>query len=391
MHSDNATSSSPMHASAPQFQFVHETSFARGMGQGRPSKTGVKGPPKWSSAQVLGEALRLPGHVQHIPKPLAPVSIYGIEPGQLVSWHNDLVAASRSKLVPSPTGLRRQRKDTPILLGIVASFPGAYDSANPQYLRWRQLVTAWVLNRYGADHVAYGLEHGDEATGHLHFGVHNFGASVKPLMAGPMAVAHAEECGVPKQEHGFAYRRGCQLLQDQFQDQVGRACGLERLSPNPRSRRDRTVHLKARAAEELELARAVRKRAEAQENSARELEYQLATKVEKLQRTKVALAAQHGADIDHLREAARETQRRMNNKRAEVERTWQEASEAKNAMVHAASALRIENERRESLMAERETSFMQLIAVAFPDARERTKLLQQFGLRVHKPNVRKQT
>lgn len=389
MPSENEPPSMPNPASAPQFQFVHESSFAPVMGQGRPSKTGVKGKAKWSSVQALAEALRLPGHVQHIENPLPPISIYGIDPGQLVSWHNELVAASKTKMVPSATGPRRQRRDTPVLLGVVASFPGAYDPTNPEYLRWRELVTVWVLERYGKAHVAYGLEHADETTGHLHFGIHNFGASVKPMMAGPMAVAHAAECGVPKPEFGFVYKRGCQLLQDQFYEKVGRACGLGRLSPNPRSRRDRAAHLKTRAAEEYQIARVFRDHAAAREMAAQELELQLSIRVSELERTKVELASRRGGDIAHIRLAARETDRRTRAKLAEAQRTWQEASAAKNAMVLAAAALQAENERREKLAARREQGFMQLITMAFPDPYERTKLLQQFGLQGRKPDLGK--
>lgn len=370
----------PNHPSVAQFQFVHEASFAPSMGQGRPSKTGVRGPPKWSSAQVLAEALRLPGHVQHIAKPMPPVPIFGIDPSQLVSWHDDLVVSSRSKLVPSRTGLRRQRSDTPILLGVIASFPGPYDPTSQSYLRWRELVIEWVLSRYGNDRVAYGLEHGDESTGHLHFGIHNHGASVKFLMAGPMAVAHAEKLGVPRQDYGAAYRRGCQLLQDEFQKKVGGPCGLGRISPNPRGRRDRTVHLHARAAQEFESARLARQRAETREKAVSEVESELASKCKQLEQTKVALAALRDSQALQIRESMKLADRRVRAKLAEADRLWQEASDAKEASVVAAVALRAANQGREVQVAEREKNFMQLIAQAFPDALEQARLLRRFGL-----------
>lgn len=55
---ENETPLIPNAASQSQFQFVCETSFAPAKGQGRPSKTGAKGRPIWSSAHVLEKALR---------------------------------------------------------------------------------------------------------------------------------------------------------------------------------------------------------------------------------------------------------------------------------------------------------------------------------------------
>ena len=58
-----------------------------------------------------------------------------------MGWQNDLVTPSKSKMFFSPMDLRRQRKDTFVLIGLVALFPGAYNLKNPEYLRWLELVT----------------------------------------------------------------------------------------------------------------------------------------------------------------------------------------------------------------------------------------------------------
>ena len=378
-----------MAGSPPRYQFVHETSFASVMGQGRPSKSGVKGKAKWSSTHIVGEVLRLPGHIQHIAQPSAPISIYGIDPSQIMGWHNDLVAASKSIIVSSSTGLRRQRKDTPILLGVVASYPGTYDPFNSEYLRWRDLVTEWVLVRYGKEHVAFGLEHADESTGHLHFGIHNFGGSVKPLMAGPKAVAEAQKSGLHKSDLGHAYRLGCKLLQDEFQEKVGKACGLARISPHPRIRRERATHLRLLAAEERDLAREARLQAEALSAKAKARESELAEKARLLDMLKVEFASRRDADIARIQATAKEASRRIRTKSDEARQTWQEANEAKIAMIDATEVLMAENERRDATMSRRERSFMKLIETVFPDQRERTNLLRQFGLTGQDPIVQR--
>ena len=151
---------------------------------------------------------------------------------------------SLSVKVPTVHGLRRQRSDTPILMCLVVSYRKHPRNRNDSdCVDWRARTISWIRQRYGDEHIACILEHEDEGHQHLHVFLHNSGASVKPLMAGEIAVAKARGAGVPKSELGKAYKAGCKDLLDSYWYDVGSACGLSRQSPSPRQRVSRYRHI----------------------------------------------------------------------------------------------------------------------------------------------------
>ena len=76
---------------------------------------------KLSAAQVVGEAARLAGCAPHVSEPVTPRTLYGLGADELEQWCADLVAAAGQQVDEKG---RKQRKDTAILMGVVASYQG---------------------------------------------------------------------------------------------------------------------------------------------------------------------------------------------------------------------------------------------------------------------------
>ena len=223
----NTSSQSPTSSIASQPLFLREQAFAR-----------VKAAKStWSADDVVNEALRIRGHCAHVESPSPPIIHYGVDASQLQSWLDELELKSLSVKVPTVHGLRRQRSDTPILMCVVVSHPKHPRNRNdPDCVDWRARTISWIRQRYGDEHIACILEHEDEGHQHLHVFLHNSGASVKPMMAGEIAVARARGAGAPKGELGRAYKAGCKELLDSYWRDVGSVSGLSRQSPSPRQR-----------------------------------------------------------------------------------------------------------------------------------------------------------
>ena len=126
------------------FQFMHAEVFAVGAGQARPAKKGGKvvrtNERKLSAAQVVGEAARLAGCAPHVSEPVTPRTLYGLGADELEQWCADLVGTAGQQVDEKG---RKQRKDTAILMGVVASYPGPPDEGDPNYVRWKALNVAY--------------------------------------------------------------------------------------------------------------------------------------------------------------------------------------------------------------------------------------------------------
>ena len=204
--------------------------------QAAPTKSGGKRPGsgKRSARDIVAEAIRAPEAAPHVPHPQPPRVLHGMEADELPIWCEQLEVVARDQTVPMRDGkARRQRSDTPILMGMVASYPGPADEGDPAYVRWRDLTAAWSLERYG-DAVVSILEHADEPHGHVHVLVASRGRSVKPLHAGYAASLAALDAGGTRKEQGIAYAGGCRTLQDDYHERVAIPCGLARIGPRRR-------------------------------------------------------------------------------------------------------------------------------------------------------------
>ena len=120
-----------------------QRSLALGQGRrGQPKKGGKvvrTNERKLSAAQVVGEAARLAGCAPHVSEPVTPRTLYGLGADELEQWCADLVATAGQQVEKG----RKQRKDTAILMGVVASYPGPPDEGDPNYVRWKALNVAY--------------------------------------------------------------------------------------------------------------------------------------------------------------------------------------------------------------------------------------------------------
>jgi hypothetical protein len=218
------------------FQFLRQECYASVRSQTAPTKSGGKrlGGGKRAAREIVAEATRAPDSTPHVQHPAPPRVLHGIDTDELLIWCEQLETVARDQTVPMRDGkTRRQRSDTPILMGMVASYPGPADEGDPEYVRWRDLTAAWSLKRYG-DTVVSILEHTDEPHGHVHVLVASGGRSVKPLHAGYAASLAAQNAGATRKEQGIAYAGGCRALQDDYHQQVAIPCGLARIGPRRR-------------------------------------------------------------------------------------------------------------------------------------------------------------
>lgn len=231
---NQTTTKSTQKSNTPPAQFFHESAFAR-VAAARS---------KWSASDIVAEALRVPAHCAHVKNVLPPIHHYGVEPSKLQSLLTAIEEESKTVEVPtSKLGLRKQRSDTPIVVGAVFSIPHhPRERDAPFCVAWRARTIRWIRRHYRDERIMCILEHVDEDHQHLHVLVHNLGASVKPLMAGHEAVQKARQAGIDK-DLGEVYCAGCVALQDAYWAAVSAPVGMARLSPNPRRRRSRQKHI----------------------------------------------------------------------------------------------------------------------------------------------------
>jgi hypothetical protein len=217
------------------FQFFREECFARARSQGAPTTRRGKTarsrrpPGRISAMDVIAEACRYAGATPHVGAPQPPRVLHGLGPADLQVWYAQVCALADAQRTPVGTGTRKQRMDTPILLGAVASYPELANESNCGYVEWRDLTLAFMRQRYGA-HLVTVLEHVDEAHGHVHALVANHGASVKTLHAGHAAAMKL----VGPKPRSDAYKGAERALQDEFHAQVAGPCGLARVGPRRR-------------------------------------------------------------------------------------------------------------------------------------------------------------
>lgn len=320
------------------FQFFREEAYAIVRGQGRPTtKTGRpsrgvnRSAVKASASEVIGEAVRAEGDHPHVSKPQPPRVLHWIAADELADYWTQVEDLAKQQKVAMADGKqRRQRSDTPILIGAIATYPGRANDDDAEYVRWRELAVAFMKRRYG-ERILSIIEHVDEKHGHLHCLVADKGRPVKALMAGHGAQLEAESAGKSKKEAAQAYADASRALQDAFYDEVGMPAGLTRQGPGKR-------HLpraawNAERAQARSVARALaRKEAEERELDARAAEIR-------------AQQARNAAEKKQLREAvlALESERRALAKR---EREVEQLVAAMTPEQEAAAAERYEKARK---------------------------------------------
>jgi len=203
------------HGPKKDSQFAHIDTFAR---KPKPGTAGAK----WSALDVLSEAMRKPGHCEHVAAPQPPKVIAGIHPEELLACLDKLL---ESRLV---AGRRRPRGDVHVLACAVYSWPEHVDYADQERLQaWIDDTLAWHAQQVGP--IDSAVLHMDEAFPHLH--VYTVSADARGLTPGWQAKRAAAEAGASAQQQGQAYREAMRGWQDRYYAGVGAYHGLERLGP----------------------------------------------------------------------------------------------------------------------------------------------------------------
>ncbi|HEY8101835.1 MAG TPA: hypothetical protein VIF82_13895 [Burkholderiaceae bacterium] len=222
------------------YQFLREECYARirsqgapQAGKGREKKSKTLG--KRSAREVIAELVREADATPHIVRPLAPVLLHGVPAHELMAIYEQIEAMSFDIEIPTKDGHRKQRSDTPIILGVVASFPGPADPSNQLYVSWKNMTVDFLKRRYGESLLSI-FEHLDEKYGHMHAIIHNKGNSVKPLHAGHAAALTLKQKNknCSRKAQADAYKAAERIFQDDYHKEVGISAGLGRIGPRRR-------------------------------------------------------------------------------------------------------------------------------------------------------------
>ena len=211
------------------FQFLHIDTVARCP----PKKATSK---RWSLDDVLAEAGRVRGACPHVPVPKPAHRVLGVS----------LLAVKQGALMRADAARdargRQLRKDAPVMLAGVASYPVRVaeldEAAMKDYERWEARVVAWLDRRFGV-RLASVVRHSDEAFPHLHFfivpdmpqGGHLDLGSIHPGIAAREA---AKAAGLGSKESNRAYCDAMRRLQSDFYENVGVFHGHLRRGPGRR-------------------------------------------------------------------------------------------------------------------------------------------------------------
>ena len=133
-------------ATPPRHMFWHEIGYAIKASNPRKIR---------DIDHIVDEIIRVPENCHHVPVPLPPVSVFGVEVEHLGEFVKEL-KASAEKMTESYTvrGITRTRKQStikPVMLVVVASYPEPDMRDTAERMRWIGLVIDAVKARVAAD------------------------------------------------------------------------------------------------------------------------------------------------------------------------------------------------------------------------------------------------
>ncbi|MFM9925144.1 hypothetical protein VLK31_19285 [Variovorax sp. H27-G14] len=159
---------------------------------------------------IVDEMLRVPSASRHVPHVKPPTLLFGTQ----ADIEALPVVLQQGAAVCRDAKGRKQRSDTPLLMGVIFSFPSkAVDSA---YLAWERDTIQFARQHFGTRAVAI-ARHEDEEFPHLHVLVHDQGRSVHRISPGYV--------------DGKRSRSSLGRFQDAYQAAVGAQHGLARCGP----------------------------------------------------------------------------------------------------------------------------------------------------------------
>ena len=187
---------------------------------------------KRSMFDIAAEQVREPHACPHVTAPKPHIQRFGCDPREAVA-----VASGLTEQAVDARG-RRLRKDAPVVLGGVISWPEPLTEcikdaeAMARWAAFRDDSIAWI-HQYWGDHLMSVVEHVDEPQPHVQFVV------VAPLDAdrrirltgihpGLRAEKAAADRGLPKRDQKKAYRSALKDFQDSFYYDVASRHGLAR-------------------------------------------------------------------------------------------------------------------------------------------------------------------
>lgn len=258
----------------------------------------------WSAADLAGEAMRLPGHCDHVAEPLPPRVLFGVDPIQAAAeaeaWGDQAKESSGRAL----------RRNAPVMAAGVVSFPRERLDEWPAF---RDATVDALREKYG-DRLRSVVEHLDEAHPHLHFyAVPRPGEAFGEVHEGYKASREARK--EPGNKIREAFTSAMKGWQDWLHGAVGQRFGLERIGP-ARERRERDEHLLITGKEQVlkdreQLAgelRDVRREARALERKATELDEVQRQRLDELRQQEVELKAARQAIDDEAKRVKAEAQ-----------------------------------------------------------------------------------
>lgn len=192
------------------FQFGHIEAYAR-----QPKKGfGVEG--------IWKEAHRVPGYCNHVKDPQPYGLVYGVSPREAAEMATAWGDQAREK-----GGRRKLRRDAPVLLGGVLSYPRNGDD----WEGFKRACLAWLKKKYGKN-LRSVVEHHDEEHPHLHFYcIPEIGQTFNDLHEGRQAAQEAKRKGEQKCIQQAAHNRAMKNWQDELYHGVSRELGLMRYGP----------------------------------------------------------------------------------------------------------------------------------------------------------------
>lgn len=234
---------------ATGFQFAHIDWFSSaGAPKSRAAATSNHGTHRgrgWNNAEILAEAIREPGHCDHVPHPAPPTICQG---------SIDQVTEAISKFIDSQQvevrlkggakAVRKARADSPSMAAGVISFPRDRIAEWPAF---RDHAIGQLEERYG-DRLRCVLEHLDERHPHIHFYlVPRPGESFGVVHDGYEASRDARK--KPGNKIRSAFNGAMSAWQDWVQSAICDPFALARIGPGRRRLTRRGWELEQEAAE----------------------------------------------------------------------------------------------------------------------------------------------
>jgi hypothetical protein len=209
------------------FQFLHIETYARTS----PLKALER---RWTLREVVAELEREDGNHPHVADHQPLTVVYGVAPTEVE--RRACEAAERLR----DAGGRRLRRDAPLVISGVASYPTRLAEMTPEehanYLRWEADTISWLRGRFGG-RLRSVVRHTDEAFPHIHFLISpdfETGERVDDIHPGRGAAKAAKSANAPKRKQDQEYRRAMRELQDEYFGAVSIRHGLARRGPGRR-------------------------------------------------------------------------------------------------------------------------------------------------------------